>query len=78
MANGVSYGLGSGLWTQNLSRAHRFARDIDAGMVWVNSYKVVHPASRGTVAQHLSKPPQEIQDVRFMKRGNPVLCLQPT
>ncbi|MCB1502048.1 MAG: aldehyde dehydrogenase family protein [Bauldia sp.] len=45
MANGVVYGLGSGLWTQNLSRAHRFAREINAGMVWINSYKVVHPAS---------------------------------
>lgn len=45
MANGVIYGLGSGLWTQNLSRAHKFARDIHAGMVWINSYKVVHPAS---------------------------------
>lgn len=45
MANGVIYGLGSGLWTQNLSRAHRFAREIEAGMVWINSYKVVHPAS---------------------------------
>lgn len=45
LANGVIYGLGSGLWTQNLSRAHRFARDINAGMVWVNCYKVVHPAS---------------------------------
>ena len=45
MANSVIYGLGSGLWTQNLARAHRFARDIKAGMVWINSYKVVHPAS---------------------------------
>lgn len=45
MANGVVYGLGSGLWTQNLTRAHKFARDIKAGMVWINSYKVVHPAS---------------------------------
>ena len=45
MANSVIYGLGSGLWTQNLSRAHRIARDIQAGMVWINSYKVVHPGS---------------------------------
>jgi aldehyde dehydrogenase (NAD+) len=45
MANGVRYGLGAGLWTQNLSRAHKMARDINAGMVWVNSYKVVHPGS---------------------------------
>ncbi|MEQ1899947.1 MAG: aldehyde dehydrogenase family protein [Devosia sp.] len=45
LANGVSYGLGSGLWTNNLTRAHRMAREIHAGMVWVNCYKVVHPAS---------------------------------
>ena len=45
IANGTAYGLGSGLWTQNLSRAHRFAKAIHAGMVWVNSYKRVHPAS---------------------------------
>jgi acyl-CoA reductase-like NAD-dependent aldehyde dehydrogenase len=45
MANGVRYGLGAGLWTQNLSRAHKMAREINAGMVWVNSYKVVHPGS---------------------------------
>ena len=45
IANGTAYGLGSGLWTQNLSRAHRFAKAIHAGMVWINSYKRVHPAS---------------------------------
>ncbi len=45
IANGVNYGLGSGLWTQNISRAHKMAREIKAGMVWVNSYKVVHPGS---------------------------------
>jgi aldehyde dehydrogenase (NAD+) len=45
IANGVKYGLGSGLWTTNLSRAHKMAREINAGMVWVNCYKVVHPGS---------------------------------
>jgi acyl-CoA reductase-like NAD-dependent aldehyde dehydrogenase len=45
IANGTDYGLGSGLWTANLPRAHRFARDIDAGMVWINSYKRVNPGS---------------------------------
>jgi acyl-CoA reductase-like NAD-dependent aldehyde dehydrogenase len=45
IANGTKYGLGSGLWTSNLSRAHRIAREINAGMVWINSYKVVHPGS---------------------------------
>jgi acyl-CoA reductase-like NAD-dependent aldehyde dehydrogenase len=45
IANGVEYGLGAGLWTQQLSRAHRVARDLRAGMVWVNSYKRVNPGS---------------------------------
>ena len=44
-ANSTIYGLGSGLWTNNLTRAHRFADQIHAGMVWINSYKRVHPAS---------------------------------
>ncbi|MEO7337785.1 MAG: aldehyde dehydrogenase family protein [Caldimonas sp.] len=45
IANGTDYGLGSGLWTSNLQRAHQFARDIHAGMVWINSYKRVNPGS---------------------------------
>lgn len=45
IANGTDYGLGSGLWTSNLQRAHRFARDVHAGMVWINSYKRVNPGS---------------------------------
>lgn len=45
IANDVPYGLGSGLWTNSLQRAHRMARDIRAGMVWINSYKIVHPGS---------------------------------
>ncbi len=45
IANNVTYGLGSGLWTRDLSRAHRFARELEAGMVWINCYKIVHPAS---------------------------------
>ena len=45
IANGTDYGLGAGLWTQNIGRAHRIAKRLHAGMVWVNSYKRVHPAS---------------------------------
>ena len=45
MANSTSYGLGAGLWTTNLSRAHRVAREMRSGMTWVNSYKRVHPGS---------------------------------
>jgi aldehyde dehydrogenase (NAD+) len=45
IANSTDYGLGAGLWTNDLSRAHTFARALRAGMVWVNSYKRAHPGS---------------------------------
>ncbi len=45
IANATEYGLGSGLWTRDLSRAHKMAREIRAGMVWINSYKRVNPGS---------------------------------
>ena len=38
IANNTSYGLAAGVWTSNLSRAHRMAEKIKAGMVTVNTY----------------------------------------
>lgn len=37
-ANGSQYGLSATLWTQNLSRAHRMAEDLEAGIVWINCW----------------------------------------
>jgi betaine-aldehyde dehydrogenase len=45
IANGTVYGLGGGLWTRDVKRAHRFAREMKSGMVWINCYKRVNPAS---------------------------------
>lgn len=45
IANGTDYGLGCGLWTRDLARAHRFGREVHSGMVWINCYKRVHPGS---------------------------------
>ena len=45
IANGTEYGLGGGLWTTSLQRAHKIAGEMKAGMVWVNSYKRVNPGS---------------------------------
>jgi len=45
IANGTEYGLGGGLWTRDLQRAHRMAREMVSGMVWINCYKRVSPGS---------------------------------
>lgn len=38
LANGTDYGLGGGLWTRDLARAHRLARQLETGTIWVNRY----------------------------------------
>jgi acyl-CoA reductase-like NAD-dependent aldehyde dehydrogenase len=39
IANDSPYGLAAGLWTQDLSRTLRMARELQAGQVWVNTYR---------------------------------------
>ena len=39
LANDTAYGLAAGVWTKDIDRALRFARDVDAGTVWVNTYR---------------------------------------
>lgn len=38
LANGTDYGLVAGVWTTNVSTAHRMVRDVVAGQVFVNTY----------------------------------------
>jgi aldehyde dehydrogenase (NAD+) len=45
LANHTPFGLAAGIWTRDLSRAHRLAQRIDAGTVWVNTYRAVSTLS---------------------------------
>jgi len=41
LANATPYGLAAGVWTLNIKRAHRVARALEAGSVWINLYRAV-------------------------------------
>nr|WP_314076169.1 aldehyde dehydrogenase family protein [uncultured Roseococcus sp.] len=43
-ANNTGFGLGSGLWTRDVTKAHKLAKSIRAGSVWINCYQAMDPA----------------------------------
>ncbi|MFT5137620.1 MAG: acyl-CoA reductase-like NAD-dependent aldehyde dehydrogenase [Arenicella sp.] len=43
LANDSEFGLGSGIFTQNLARAHRVSKQIRSGICWVNTYRAISP-----------------------------------
>jgi aldehyde dehydrogenase (NAD+) len=43
-ANGTMFGLGGGVWTRDVSKAHRLAKALRTGVVWVNTYNQFDPA----------------------------------
>lgn len=45
LANDTEYGLAAGVWTQNLALAHRMSRRLEAGTIWVNTYRAMSPMS---------------------------------
>lgn len=44
-ANDTIYGLAAGVWTRDIGKAHRIAREVQAGTVWVNTYNQYDSAS---------------------------------
>jgi aldehyde dehydrogenase (NAD+) len=38
IANGTLYSLAAGVWSADIGRVHRVARDLRAGTVWINTY----------------------------------------
>jgi len=45
LANQTIYGLAAGVWTRDIGKAHRFARAVRAGTVWINTYNRYDSAS---------------------------------
>jgi aldehyde dehydrogenase (NAD+) len=48
LANDSPFGLLNGIWTQNLSRAHTMAREVESGMVSINEYPITFPQTAFT------------------------------
>jgi len=44
-ANDSEYGLGAGIWTENITSAHNIANKLKSGSVWINCYNATDPAS---------------------------------
>ncbi len=44
IANDSEYGLGAGIWTRDISKAHALAKKLRAGTVWINCYNVFDAA----------------------------------
>ncbi|RQT28918.1 aldehyde dehydrogenase [Burkholderia contaminans] len=42
-ANSTAYGLAAGIFTTNLTRAHRVSKRVRSGIVWINTYRAVSP-----------------------------------
>ena len=45
IANSVAFGLGAAVWTRDVTRAHRVAAELRAGVTWINDYHRIDPAS---------------------------------
>ena len=45
LANETIFGLAAGIWTKDIQKAHRVARSIKAGTVWINTYNMYDPAA---------------------------------
>lgn len=43
LANDTQYGLAAGIWTADIRRAHRLVHALDAGIIWVNTYRASAP-----------------------------------
>jgi aldehyde dehydrogenase (NAD+) len=69
LANDTPFGLLNGIWTNDLSRAHRLARDIQSGMVSINEFPITFPQTAFTGWKQSGIGIEQSQDaLRFYTR----------
>lgn len=71
LSNRTIFGLGSGLWTRDVTKAHRMAKGLRAGTVWINCYLALDPAvpfgGVGMSGYGREMGPQQIEDYLDIK-----------
>lgn len=79
IANDTMYGLGSGLWTRDISRAYRMGRGIKAGRVWTNCYHLypAHAAFGGYKKSGIGRENHSMMLAHYQQTKNLLVSYSP-
>jgi aldehyde dehydrogenase len=79
IANDTLYGLGSGVWTRDGSRAYRFGRNIKAGRVWTNCYHLypAHAAFGGYKQSGIGRETHKMMLDHYQQTKNMLVSYSP-
>ncbi|PPC87423.1 MAG: aldehyde dehydrogenase [Hyphomicrobium sp.] len=79
IANDTLYGLGSGVWTRNGTRAYRFGREIQAGRVWTNCYHAypAHAAFGGYKQSGIGRETHKMMLDHYQQTKNMLVSYSP-
>jgi aldehyde dehydrogenase len=79
IANDTLYGLGSGIWTRDISRAYHFGRAIKAGRVWTNCYHLypAHAAFGGYKQSGIGRETHKMMLDHYQQTKNMLVSYSP-